>query len=160
MRVFTHDKLLENEFNVKVRSTATFGEVKVVIAKRLSLDPSSLAIFGLFKVCSIPHESGMEICDDDEVLPRNTKEVAFKRLCFDKLKEVATVLQDVKALSLIFFEGVDFIEKGAYSFFNSSGIHLVPIQELSLVQKLRTTYYSINDKLPMVQRVKRMRNYV
>jgi len=157
LRVLINNKFREDTVNVEVNSTATVREIKLAIGKMLFLDTSSLEIFGVFKVQSLPHNPSMEVCNDDEILPRNMKQVLFKRLCFDRAREILVVIQDFTALSLIFFEGSEFIENGT-SLYN---IHLVPIHELSLFERLRSISSSINNPdLPMVQKVKRMTDYV
>ena len=111
--VYTSD----TKFNIilELNPNDTFGRIKLYVVDELNLKPGSLAIFGLFKVYPGKHHPPVEICNDEDILPRSVDHLTFRRLYFDKEKEMEIIRRDLFALNLIFWEGKYLLQNGSYT---------------------------------------------
>ena len=100
---------------LELNPNVTLGRIKLGVADVMNLKPGSLAIFGLFKVFPAKHHPPVEICNDEDILPRSVDHLTFRRLCFDKEKEMEIIRRDLFALNLIFWEGKYLLQNGSYT---------------------------------------------
>ncbi len=114
LKVLTHVSEYRGYFMMEVNSGTKYKEVKECLVLRINLNPSSLIIFGLFKVYDLKYHPLMELCNDEDTLPEDVNYVAFRRLCFDKELEQRIVAEDEYAMKLFFWESHYFIRHGTF----------------------------------------------
>lgn len=98
-----------------------YEDVLLAVGRRLSLQPGSLSIFGLFLG---PLGRPTKLCEISQVVSEYVRELSFQRLSFHQEKERSIIKEDEKALELIFWEFVKYRQTMAISLDNAEVEHI------------------------------------